>query len=222
MVLKKRYFKILFWWMMPSIPFILFLIISGIGQAATIYAGIVLVIVAGCFLGAILHITILSFMNGSKLQRSVILLVSLTLCFFFYFQVNEGVLNGYHYVHNRVDFFHLKKNDEIAVEPTIVSMDKFSKYIVGLRLVSQALECDQGGSYKFRVLNKREYFILDTELEKNKTYTSEQSFLDRLNELDIKSEADLDFTAFDRVWSIYSAYYKNKDFSECVVNEYPS
>lgn len=215
LVTKKRYFSIaLLWILIPSILGFL-AALAGAGQGGASVAFFLIGISFGV-IGAGAHIVILSLTKGSILQKIVVPAICVAFGLFVYHEIMDGLLKGYHLVDNRTDDVHLTKNGSTIVKSTIVSLDTVSKYIVGLRLPSQHLECENGGALKIRVLNEKMYFIVDTMNGEVDNITDEQIFLNRLEKLDIKSEIELDFSAFDKIWNRYSGDYDRYDYATCV------
>lgn len=217
MVTKKRYFSIaLLWILLPTILGLL-VALAGAGQGGASVVFLLMGISLG-LLGAGTHIVILSLTKGSILQKIVVPAICVAFGLFVYYEITDGVLNGYQLVDNRSDDVHLTKDGVTIVKSTIVSFDTISKYIVGLRLPSQHLECENGNALMIRVLNEKLYFILDTIDGDVGDFADRQTFLNRLEEMGIESEVDLDYSAFDHIWNRYSEYYDRSDYdySTCV------
>ncbi len=187
---------------------------AGPGGASAIF---LFVGIASGLIGAALHSTLIAFLKGSLKQKIIIPLVFSLLGTFIYLQINSGILNGYQFIQGRSDYVHLYKDDEIIVMPTIVSLDVVNPYIVGLRLEVQDLECGQGGWYSIRVLNNRQYFVLNTHSGELSHYFALKNFEGKLEKLNISQEVELDYSAFDNIWNRYSKYYEHQNFETCIV-----
>jgi hypothetical protein len=133
-----------------------------------------------------------------------------------YYQETVGLGNGYQYISGRSDDFHIVKDERVVIKSTIVDLIVVSNYVVGLRLPSQRLECEGGAALKIRIENKKEYFILDTELGLVYYYSTDIEFKSQLQNLGIRDGVSLDYTKFDSTWNTYANYYKNQKFIDCV------
>ena len=139
--------------------------------------------------------------------------------FYLYILHESDLGNGHNFIFSRGDNMHIRKDGTIVVRPTIIDRNTVSEYVVGLRLPAEHLKCD-GGGYKIRLKNKKEYFVLLTRNGDVFNYISRDEFEVRLKELGIFNDVSLHYTQFETVWNQYSNYYNDIDYSACVPIEY--
>lgn len=135
---------------------------------------------------------------------------------YLFVQKELGLGDEYQYISGRADDFHIRKDDKIVINSTIVDFDIASNYIVGLRMPVQRLECDGGDGYKIKLTNKREYFILSADTGNVLNFISKEEFEGRLKDLSVLGDVSLDYSKFESMWERYSKYYENIDYSTCV------
>ena len=128
-----------------------------------------------------------------------------------------GLGNCYHYVSNASNDLHIIKNGKIVVASAMIDFDLSGGYIAGLRLPSQKFECDNGGSLRIVMENKRRYFILSKDSGELLNFDSDDDFNAKLVALGIKDGIELDYSRFDKIWDSYSKFYANIDFDTCRV-----
>ena len=126
-----------------------------------------------------------------------------------------GLPDEYDLIAAREDDFYLLKDGSIIVEPTIVDFVIEKAYFIGLSLSSVKLECDEGASYKIKLLNQRSFFILNMSNEVYQQFNDMDSFNEALSKAEFVDGVKLDIDKFDTVWNKYSEYYNKMDFTNC-------
>jgi hypothetical protein len=142
----------------------------------------------------------------------IFLTLIILLYLFTFYQTYIG--GGYKYIQGRVDDWHIEKNNEVVIGSTVLSINTKSNFIFGIRLPSEHLECD--GNYKIRLINRDEYFILNTETGGISEFKSKNLFEENLKKLGLLDGVTLNYSLLRSTWDKYSEYYKNVDFSKCV------
>lgn len=160
----------------------------------------------------------IAILNNRKKKLLAFFLLVVFLVFSYLFVRHEmGFFgSGYQYVSGRTDDLHIRKDGKIVIESAIADFDIINDYVVGLRLPAQRLECDDGGSYKIKLINRKEYFVLSMNTGRIFPFLSKEDFEDKLKELNILG-ASLDYSRFESTWEHHSKYYKNIDYSTCVI-----
>lgn len=160
------------------------------------------------------RIVILTSRKKYLLASVAVLFCAFVVFGYLYIQSESDLGNGYQYVSGRADDFHIRKNGRVVINSTMVDLDIVSEYVVGLRLPAEYLECE--GGCKIRLINKKEYFVLFTRNGNVFNFISRDKFEARLKELGIFNDVSLNYTKFESVWSQYSKYYENIDYSACL------
>ncbi|WP_345552511.1 hypothetical protein [Microbulbifer aestuariivivens] len=123
-------------------------------------------------------------------------------------------MDGYLLQTGRTDNLYIHKDNVKIIKSTIIDFSHTEGFIVGLRMPAENLSCDDGDGYKIRLINKKVYFVLNTDSGEAFEFESKELFDSKLKELALDYSPD--FTKYDEVWQRYSGYYKNTDFSSCV------
>ena len=128
-----------------------------------------------------------------------------------YCSYKVGLGNGYQYIQESIYDAHIKKNGNIVVNHTIVSLDVVADFIVGLRKPAKYLECENGTALIIRVSNTKAYFILNMESGEVQHYSTQESFSNQLKSLGLAEKVELNYSSFERKWS----FGDNMDLSTC-------
>jgi hypothetical protein len=216
LISPKPYLKIILLWffILSVFGFLLAVSAAGPGGASAIFFFIAMTL--GLALGAI-HISIISIVRGSKAQRFLIPIISLTLLLIIYVNHENGIMNGYKTMEGASDYKYIIKDKKMVVMPTIVSFDTAKKYIIGLQLYVQEFTCEVKSRthYSIKLTSRKKYFVLDTELDEQVGFDNKNAFSQKLRQLDIEADIELDYAAFDKVWINHKGYSNETDFSNC-------
>ena len=91
----------------------------------------------------------------------------------------------------------IEKNGKVEIETTVIDVSVAGNYIVGLRVPVYRYNCQNGALSKTRVIKSRRYFILNAKAGSSIEFTSKSAFENKLVELKIQKNVDLDYSAFD-------------------------
>ena len=146
---------------------------------------------------------------GEKLKIVFAIAFLVVLVLFILYQVEQrvGLKGGYQLIDNRLDDVHIIKDGEIVIGSTVVDVDVLSNYLVGLRMPIRYLACNDMTSSKIKIVNSREYFVVDTDKAEVQHFTSSDAFEKSLASLGLIGEYSLNYSNFDRIWSKYSKRY---------------
>jgi hypothetical protein len=144
-----------------------------------------------------------------------IFLIGLVLLFIFYMNFFVGLINGYILVDEVSEDNYIKKNGKIVVQNTVVDYQVIHEYLIGLRMPSDFLECENGKLLLIRVRNEQEFFIIDTNNNKVLILNEKEKFLEALKPLGIYNDVRLNYSKFQEKYKKYSRYNKDIDFSKC-------
>lgn len=124
---------------------------------------------------------------------------------------------GYVVKSARDDFIHIIKGEKVIVPPAISSYSDAGKYVFGVGVEAVTLSCHDGGGYKIKVQDGVFYFVLNKKSGSLEQFSSEKKFLDRVSSIDSFNESLIDLSSAHELRDRYHGFYKNVDFSACVL-----
>jgi len=135
---------------------------------------------------------VVSFLKQKTTIAVVLLIIVSCMLGLSYMKSDSDLGNGYKYKVNRGDNLHIRKDNKVVVDSTVIDIAKVGQYIIGLRLPADHLECS--GGYKIKLRNERSYFIIATNAEDVYQYSSEDEFHLKVSELDLPLPIMLDYS----------------------------
>ena len=146
-------------------------------------------------------------------KRILLLGIFFLVCSLFYFKEQIDLGWGYDIQRNGSDTY-ITKDDFVIVGMTIIDMQVFPDYLVGLRLPAIELDCD----YKpMRVTpDKKIYFILDLDRAVVKEYYVKIDFEEAIKPLLSGEDLRLDYELFENIFKFGKRIDQNERFQSCL------
>jgi len=139
--------------------------------------------------------------------------ISALIIIYFIYQHHSFKLVG-----TRDDFISLQKGNKRLVGPTISDIQEVKNYFIGVRLLSEELNCRDGGYFKISVVNKKQYFILNKNTLEAIIFDSKSDFEFKINALNIKLKQKINYKSADKIWDKFGNY--SHDSEHCKVINY--
>ena len=101
--------------------------------------------------------------------------------------------NGYRYdYYHGGDFDYITKNDKMFIKNSVLDIDVFNEYVVGIQLP----RCTNTHEQKIMLSTIKTYFILNTKNNTVSFYTSKSKFIRVITKLGLHSKLDLKYDKF--------------------------
>lgn len=159
----------------------------------------------------------------SVLSIVVLAPVVLFLLYFLLSALHEStdIGNGFEYVNSgRHDYYHIRKDEKIVIENSVVDLSVVGDYASGIRLP----RCSNTHEQKIILSKKISYFILNTRTNEVLEFFSLSDFDDALKGLKLFDKVSLDYDRLNRLssnlYKKYQAYVSKDQLSHCNNVEY--